>query len=127
MTPGAVLGVGTDLCEVDRLREALERTPAMAERVFHPDELAYANRHRDPLPHLAARFAAKEAVMKALGAGLSEVAFTDVVVRPADGGAPTVELSGRAAERARELGVSTCHLSMTHTASTAAAFVVAVS
>lgn len=127
MSPGAVLGIGTDLCEVDRLRGSLDRTPAMADRVFHPDELAYARRHRDPLPHLAARFAAKEAVMKALGAGLSDVAFTDVVVRPAEGGAPTVVLSGRAAERARELGVATCHLSMTHTSTTAAAFVVAVS
>lgn len=122
---GAVVGVGTDLVEVDRLRAALERTPTLADRLFVAAELEYARRHRDPAPHLAARFAAKEAVMKALGAGIAEVAFTDVVVERAGSGAPSVRLVGRAAVRAEGLGVRGWHLSLTHTSSMAAATAVA--
>jgi holo-[acyl-carrier protein] synthase len=121
----AVVGLGTDLVDVDRLRRALERTPQLAQRLFAPDELDYAHRHRDPAPHLAARFAAKEAVMKALGAGISDVAFTEIVVERAASGAPSLRLAGRAASLARERGVGTWHVSLTHTDAVAGATVVA--
>ncbi len=62
---GTVVGVGTDLVAVDRLRTALDRTPSLLHRLFTPAEQARCGRHADPLPHLAARFAAKEATMKA--------------------------------------------------------------
>jgi holo-[acyl-carrier protein] synthase len=125
LSPGAVVGVGTDLCEVARLRTSLERTPTLRERLFTAAELDHAGSHPDPLPHLAARFAAKEAVMKALGVGIDTVPFTDVEVRRAPSGAPSVDLHGAARERAALLGVGSWHLSMTHTADLAHAVVLA--
>ncbi|MFZ4517213.1 MAG: holo-ACP synthase [Microthrixaceae bacterium] len=107
--------MGTDLVEVGRLRAALGRTPGLRDRVFTPGELADVASRRDPLPGLAARFAAKEAVMKALGVGFDRVPFTAVEVRSGEGGAPRVELSGAAAARAEELGVTVWHVSLTHT------------
>lgn len=121
-----MVGVGTDLVEVDRLRAALGRQEGLAARLFTDAERAYAERHRDPLPHLGARFAAKEAVMKALGVGMADVAFTDIEVVRTEGGRPEVALRGRAARRARESGVGAWHLSLTHTASLAQAVAVAL-
>jgi holo-[acyl-carrier protein] synthase len=124
--PGAVLGVGTDLVEVGRLRDALGRQPGLHDRLFTVAELAYARRHRDPVPHLAARFAAKEAVMKSLGAGMSTMGFIEIEVVRADSGAPSVALSGSAAAHAGSLGVAGWHLSLTHTDSTAHAIAMAL-
>ena len=86
--PG-VVGVGTDLVDVDRVRRALERRPGLRTRLFTESEWAYATRHRDPHPHLAARFAAKEAVMKALGRGMSSMGFAEIEVVRDDSGAPS--------------------------------------
>ncbi len=121
----AVLGVGTDLVEVDRLRDALDRQSGLADRLFTAAERAASARHRDPLPHLAARFAAKESVMKALGQGMGSMAFTDIEVVSEPSGAPQVVLHGRALERATALGVGRWHLSLTHTTSLAQAVAVA--
>jgi holo-[acyl-carrier protein] synthase len=115
-----VSGVGIDLLEVERLQRALERKPRLAERLFSDAERAYAAERARPAMHLAARFCAKEAVAKALG--LTAWSFRDVEV-VATGAAPEVRLSGRAAERAAELGVS-ASISLTHTASLAAAVAV---
>lgn len=124
--PATVLGVGTDLVDVPELRAALERQPGLRARLFCDDEWSYAQRHRDPAPHLAARFAAKEAVMKALGAGMSEIGFTEIEVVRRDSGAPRLLLHGRAASRAEQLGVVAWHLSLTHTRSVAHAIAVAM-
>ncbi|HEX8856707.1 MAG TPA: holo-ACP synthase [Thermoleophilaceae bacterium] len=110
-------GIGIDLLEIERLERALERRPRMAERLFSEREREYAAAQARPGQHLAARFCAKEAVAKALG--LERWAFRDVEVI-ATGGAPSVRLSGSAAERARELGVEPV-VSLTHTRFTAAA------
>lgn len=123
---GQVLGVGTDLVEVSRLRAALERTPALRHRLFTPTEQAHCGRNHDPLPHLAARFAAKEAVMKALGAGMSKMAFTDIEVRSDVDGAPSVRLAGRARQVADRRGAATVLVSLTHTGDLAQAHAVAV-
>ena len=123
--PGRVVGVGTDLVEVHRLRAALDRTPAMLHRLFTPGEQSRCNRNQDPLPHLAARFAAKEAVMKALGSGMSAMAFTDIEVTSDAGGAPGIRLSGRARQVADRRGVATVHVSLTHTGDLAQAHAVA--
>lgn len=122
---GRVVGVGTDLVDVERLRSALGRQPGLEVRLFTGDERAYAARHRDPLPHLAARFAAKEAVMKALGCGFTTVRFDEIGVVRADDGCPSVVLSGRAALRAAELGAARWHVSLSHTDHVASAMVVA--
>ena len=107
--------MGTDLTDVGALRRALDRRPGLRHRLFTDAEWEYSARHRDPLPHLAGRFAAKEAVMKCLGAGMGRVGFTEIEVRREESGAPTVSLSGRAAARAEELGVGRWWLSLTHT------------
>jgi holo-[acyl-carrier protein] synthase len=118
---------GVDLVEVARLARALgDGTGRFASRVFTEDELAYAAarpRRRDE--HLAARFAAKEAVLKALGTGWSDgIAWTDVETRRDGDGPPTVQLRGRAAEVAASLGVRRWALSLTHTSTHAVASVI---
>jgi len=115
-----VSGVGIDLLDVERLERALERRPRLAERLFTDDERAYAAARTRPGMHLAARFCAKEAVAKALG--LAAWSFRDVEVI-ATGAAPQVRLSGRAAARAAELGV-TAAVSLTHTDTVAGAVAV---
>jgi holo-[acyl-carrier protein] synthase len=106
----AVVGVGIDALEVDRMHVALTRTPSLRERLFTPGEQAVATPAR-----LAARFAAKEAVAKALGTGLRGFAWRDVEVVTDELGRPTVTLHGGAARRAAELGVTAVHLSLATT------------
>jgi holo-[acyl-carrier protein] synthase len=121
-----VLGIGTDLVECDRFRLALERRPRIAERLFSDDERAYAFGHREPVPPLAARFAAKEAVMKAMGVGLWKFAMRDVEVKKLKSGQPEIALYRRAAELAQQRGVGTWLLTLTHTDSMAMAVAVAL-
>jgi holo-[acyl-carrier protein] synthase len=113
-------GVGIDLLEVDRLERALERHPRLAERVFTPGELDYSRARRRPGRHLAARFAAKEAAVKALGTGDLGLREIEVVA----GEPPTLRLHGRAASAATEQGVE-LKVSLTHSRDMAAAVVVA--
>lgn len=121
-----VVGVGTDLVDLDRFREAAERTPGILTRYFTDDEQAYAERRRDPTERYAARFAAKEAVMKALGVGLGACEMAEIeVVRDEDSGAPDLVLHGKAAALATERGVSAWHISLTHTDTAAHAIVIA--
>lgn len=121
-----VVGLGTDLVEIPRFRRALERRARFAERLFSDAEREYALRSVNPAPRLAARFAAKEAVMKALGVGLGAFALRDVEVVRRPSGAPELELRGRASELASRRGVRGWHLSMTHTDSMAMAVAMAL-
>lgn len=120
-----MIGIGVDLVEVDRMRTSLARTPTLAERLFTPAEQAYAKAARDPAERYAVRFAAKEAVMKALGVGLGAVAWHDIEVVRADSGAPSLVLTGRAAALADQAGVTEWLLTLTHTHKTAEAIAVA--
>lgn len=115
-----IVGVGIDVVDVARFMATVERVPALRERLFTPDERALAP------SSLAARFAAKEAIAKALGApgGMS---WQDATVRRVPGGAPEVEVVGTVAARAAELGVARFHLSLSHDAGIASAMVVAES
>jgi holo-[acyl-carrier protein] synthase len=122
-----VVGVGIDLVDVDRLAAALARRPRLATRVFTPNELDSPTAGARRAQRLAARFAAKEAAMKALGAGLGAVALRDVEVVVAEGGRPTIALHGTARDRALRLGVGSLAVSLSHTAATATAVVVAES
>jgi len=127
---GTVAGVGVDAVDVERFRRLLARRPGFAARYFTDAEQADANRGNDPTESLAARFAAKEAVMKALAIGLGGFALTDVEVRRTPGddatsGAPYLMLHGGAEQLARQREVAHWHLSLTHTTQVAIAFVVA--
>ena len=124
--PGSVVGLGVDLCDVVRMRIVLGRTPGFADRTFTAAEQAYCRRAKDPSERFAARFAAKEAVLKALGAGLGACPFTDIEVARARSGAPSVTLHGAAAELAAERGVRAWHISLTHTKTMAEAVVIAL-
>jgi holo-[acyl-carrier protein] synthase len=121
-----VIGIGVDLVDVERMRAVLARTPRLADRLFTPAEKAYAEAARDPAERFAVRFAAKEAVMKALGVGLGAFAWHDVEVVRADSGAPMLRLSGRAAVLADAAGVNGWKLTLAHTATAAEAIAVAL-
>jgi holo-[acyl-carrier protein] synthase len=105
----ALPGIGVDLIEIKRLERAIERRPGLAERVFSPGELALAARHARPGRHLATRFAAKEAALKALGLG--GLRLHEVEVEGGGDSPPRLRLHGDAARAAdgRELAVSLTH------------------
>ncbi len=121
-----MIGIGVDLCEVDRMRTALERTPTLRARVFTDDEQAYCDRRHDPTERYAARFAAKEAVMKAMGVGIGACRWRDIEVAKAASGAPSVRLHGGARTLADERGIERWHLTLTHTHRMAEAIAVAL-
>lgn len=120
-----IIGVGIDAVDVDRFRASLARTPTMRDRVFVEEELAYVAPKADPVPSLAARFAAREAVMKAMGLGLGSFGFHEVWVTCAQSGAPSLAITGRALELAVDRGITHWHLTITHTGRVAIAHVVA--
>lgn len=113
-----IVGIGVDTVEQSRLLRALERAPRLASRLFTDDERAM------PASSRAARFAAREAAVKALG-GLHGLELCDFAVSRAVGARPEFVLSPAAAERLAEIGVTRLHLSLTHDAGLATAFVVA--
>jgi holo-[acyl-carrier protein] synthase len=125
-----ILGVGVDIVAVARIRAALEK-PRTGERfrarVFTEHEVAYCSRRHHAYDSYAARFAAKEATMKALGRGFGEgLSWRDIEVTRGEG-APTVRLSGGALARAEALGVCRIHLSLSHAGGLAVAYVIAES
>ena len=121
-----ILGTGLDLAEVDRIRQAIERYGRrFLERVFTPAEIAYVERKANRFQRYAARFAAKEAGMKAIGTGWrAGVRWQDFEVANLPSGKPTLRLHGQAARVAQRLGVKSVSLSLTHTASVGMALVI---
>ncbi len=120
-----LIGVGLDLVDLERFRTVLERTgERFVSRVFSEAE-RYHDMGDRAAEHYAARFAAKEAFLKALGTGLSKgIRWREMAVLTEAGGKPALRLSGRAQEVARDKGVAAVHLSLTHTGRTAGAVVV---
>jgi holo-[acyl-carrier protein] synthase len=112
-----IVGVGIDVCDISRFEESLTRTPGLRDRLFTPAE---ATR---PLASLAARFAAKEALAKALGAPVG-MSWHDAEVVNESSGRPLLEMRGSVRERAEELGVVSVHVSLSHDAGIASAVVV---
>jgi len=112
----AIAGIGTDLSRASRFRRFLEKgNQALIQRIFTPGEQAYCLPKPDPAPHLAARFAVKEAFLKALGLGLREgIRWQDMEVVRDDLGKPSLAVSGRAAEILAERGIHAIHLSYSH-------------
>ena len=121
-----IAGLGLDIAEVDRIAEAITRYgPAILERLFTPAEVAYCESHKNRFERYAARFAAKEAAMKALGTGWTRgVRWRDIEVVRAPGGKPTLRLEGAAKEIAQGLGVRNISLSITHSGNLALAEVI---
>jgi holo-[acyl-carrier protein] synthase len=123
----AVTGVGIDVVRVERFRRFLqEEKTALLKRLFTPAEQDYARSKRDPAPHLAARFAAKESFSKAMGTGFREgLSWKEIEVVHDPLGKPELVLTGRAAEMVRERGISSLQLSLSHDGDYATAVVVA--
>ncbi len=122
-----IVGVGTDLVDLDRFRSVLERRPALVERLFTEAEVAYARLRTDPTERFAVRFATKEAVLKSMGVGLGAADWHDIEVVRDEEGRPTVAVRGRAAALARQLGIVDWQLTLSHSALVAQAVVVAMS
>jgi holo-[acyl-carrier protein] synthase len=121
-----IVGLGVDLCEIERMERALARHPTMRERVFTAEERVYCDSRARPAESYAGRFAAREAVIKALGGYLGK-RWQDASVTRAPSGAPAIRLQGNAKLRADELGVERILVTFTHERTHAVAFVVAVS
>ncbi len=121
-----IVSIGIDIIEVTRIREALARTPRLAERVFTPAERTYCeSRGAGAAQHYAARFAAKEAAMKALGTGWAEgIAWQEIEVINNQAGAPMIHLSGQALERFNQLGATRAHVTLSHSRDSAIAQVI---
>ncbi|MER5492850.1 holo-ACP synthase [Streptomyces sp. LE64] len=119
-----IIGVGIDVAEIERFAAALERTPHLAERLFVPAELCLPDGERRGVASLAARFAAKEALAKALGAPPGLI-WTDAEVWVEENGQPRLRVRGTVAARAEALGVRSWHVSLSHDAGVASAVVVA--
>ncbi len=120
-----MIGIGTDVVDIERFRSSLRRTPGLKDRVFTRAEREYCDARTDPTERYAARFAAKEAVLKALGVGLGAADFHDIEVVRDDAGAPSLRLAGRAAALSDDRGVVRWFVSLSHTATVAQAFVIA--
>ena len=123
--PG-IVGIGIDLVNIDRLRGVIDRYGArFVERILTAEERAYCERYEDAAPQVASRFAAKEAVLKALGTGLARgIRWQDVEVRREGQDAPRIHLAGRAAEEAAARAVDRVHLSVSHDHDAAVAMVI---
>jgi holo-[acyl-carrier protein] synthase len=120
-----ILGLGVDICEIARMERALARHLTMRERVFTPEEIAYCDGKARPAESFAGRFAAREAVIKALG-GYGGRGWQDISVTRHPSGAPQILLSGNAKRRADLLGVDRVLITFTHEKTNAVAFAVAV-
>lgn len=124
-----IVAIGVDAVEIERIRGLYARSgDRFVQRVFTDDEAAYCKTRSHPAESLAARFAAKEAVMKCLGTGWAEgLAFRQIEVQRLPSGDTRLVVTGTALTRTNELGIQRWHVSLTHTKVTATAFVIAES
>jgi NAD(P)H-hydrate epimerase len=126
VTGGAVVGIGTDLVDLDRFRATIERRPGLLDRLFTPGEREYAERRSDPVERFAVRFAAKEAFLKALGVGIGAADWHEIEVERDADGRPSLRVTGRAAELSAAAGVGEWLLTLTHGDTAAQAVAVAL-
>lgn len=122
----SIVGLGTDLVELARIRHALERFgERFLTRCYTPQEIAFCRLQQDPVPRLAARYAAKEAAAKALGTGIARgILWKEIEVLRQPGHAPRLVLHGRAQQRAEALGSGTAHVTLSHAREIAGATVI---
>ncbi len=120
-----IIGVGVDLVEVDRFRKILKKSGAhFLRRAFTSQERRYCEGRARPWESYAARFAAKEAALKALGLGIGHDRLTQIEVKCSNRHTPTLVLHGVAAREAKRQRVKRCHLSLSHSSQSALAFVI---
>lgn len=120
-----IVGLGSDLIDVARVEQKLGEDSALAESLFTPLEIRYCESKHHPARHYAARFAAKEALLKALGTGWRDgLSWREIEIRNDELGRPVMVLSGRVERLAKKQGVTRVHVSLTHTAAYAAASVI---
>jgi holo-[acyl-carrier protein] synthase len=112
-----ILGTGIDIIEVSRIRDSLERFgDRFLHRILRPEEIAYCMAHKFPAPHIAARFAAKEAVSKAFGTGIgAQLGWLDIEIIRRPSGEPRVVLHGAGAELMAKSGATQVHITISHT------------
>ncbi|WP_432736230.1 holo-[acyl-carrier-protein] synthase [Maridesulfovibrio sp. FT414] len=120
-----IIGLGIDITELDRIRSSLEKFgERFTEKILTPAEIELIP-GKDPVPYVAARFAAKEAAVKALGTGFAEgITFHCIEITRNESGAPQLNFLGKALERSNNMGVQGIHISITHARDNAAAVVV---
>ena len=125
----SILGHGIDLTECDRIARVLERhRQRFLDRVLTPSEQQRAEQFKDPIPYIAGRWAAKEAILKMIGTGWrGRIAWTDMEILPGDKGEPVVTLTGETARVAAGLGIERVLLSITHTEHYASASAIGIS
>ena len=123
-----IVATGIDIIECERIAQAVrDHHDRFYDRILTPTERAYCDKHRDPIPRVAGRFAAKEAVLKVLGTGWrGQIAWTDMEITNDSSGQPHVRLSGHCAVVAGKLGIRRIHLSISHTEKYAAASAIGV-
>ena len=120
-----ILGIGTDIFDVERMKSRLDKQPSFIDGIFTDNEINYCNQFKNKAQRFAARYAAKEAFLKAIGTGWRNgITFKDINIVNDDLGKPNIELSGIAKDIADKLKVTSIHLSMSHTNSLANAFVI---
>jgi holo-[acyl-carrier protein] synthase len=120
-----IVGLGSDLLDVARIEQKLREDSGLAASLFTPLEIRYCESQRHPAQHYATRFAAKEALLKALGTGWRDgLSWREIEIRRDELGRPVIALSGKVEQLAREHGVTRVHASLTHTAAYAAATVI---
>ena len=124
-----IIGIGTDITECNRIENMIDKhRDHFLRHVFTEQEIAYSSTKKRSAEHFAGRWAAKEAMLKAIGTGwISGITWKDVEIRNEPGGKPSIELSGGAKKIADELGVMEIHLSISHCSTHAIAQVIAVS
>jgi holo-[acyl-carrier protein] synthase len=120
-----ILGIGTDIFEIERMKIRLEKQASFIEGIFTENEINYCNQFKNKAQKFAARYAAKEAFLKALGTGWRDgITFKDIDIINDNLGKPEIFLSGVAKQIADKLEVTAIHLSMSHTEKLATAFVI---
>lgn len=120
-----IFGVGIDIIEVSRVEDKLNRTPGLKEKLYTAVEIAYCESKKFPHQHYAARFAAKEAFLKALGTGWSQgIKFSEVEIRNLESGQPVIEVYGRAKEICQVQGINRFFVSLSHLKTHAVATVI---
>ena len=110
-----IIGLGTDIVEVKRIKAAIAKNDRFITRVYTPAEIAYCQQKKRPELSFAARFAAKEAISKAFGTGIGKISWLDMEITNAQSGQPLVHLSGKCAMISQEKQVKAIHLTLSHT------------